>query len=140
MQSSNVGTSFSMENSETICVTGESTEQLGLDLELKAYCDIVVKDLQAVPGPFQMSTQHLRDHETESFNHLSVDSVNGEFVPSFATPQMVKGAMDRAWKSSSTSAAAGASSASALPNDQSFVEVMYCDDHRKSWVLGMMKS
>lgn len=118
--SNNANNSFSMENSETICVTGESSEQLGLDLELKAYSDIVVKDLHAIPGPFQMASQRLRDPQTEVYSHLAIDSVNGEFVPSFATPQMVKGAMDRSWKS-----------------EQGSVEVLYCDDARKKWAFGL---
>lgn len=122
--SSNVDRSFSLENSETICVTGESTEQLGLDLELKSYTDIVVKDLEAIPGPIQVSSQFLRDVQTESFDHLAIDSVNGEFVPSFATPQMVKSAMDRAWRSDQAGS----------------VEILYCDDHRKGWVLDMIRS
>jgi len=110
---------ISMETSETICVSANFFEQLGLDLELKAYSDIVVKDLQAIAGPFQLSTQRLRDPRNNSYNHLSVDSINGEFVPSFATPNLVKSAMERSWKS------------------EKQVEVTYCDIDMKKFIFSL---
>jgi hypothetical protein len=110
---------ISMETSETTCVTAEYYDQLGLELEQKEYNDIVVKDLAAISGPFQMSMERLRDPVTESFDHLSVDAINGEFVPSYATTQMVRNAMERSWKS----------------DDR--VEVMYCDHARKEYILAL---
>ncbi|KAG7340392.1 hypothetical protein IV203_023935 [Nitzschia inconspicua] len=110
---------LSMETSETICVTAEHYDQLGLELEQKEYNDIVVKDLAAIAGPFQMATSVLLDADTESYSHLSVDSINGEFVPAFATTQMVKSAMERSWKSDGR------------------VEVIYCDMERKKFVMDL---
>jgi len=108
-----------MENSDTISVSAESFEQLGLELEVKAYCDIVVKDLRAITGPLQLATLRLRDPATDTFNHLSVDSINGEFVPSFATPNLVKSAMERSWKS------------------EKRVEVTYCDNDMKKFIFNL---
>ena len=110
---------ISMETSETTCVTAENYDQLGLELEVKEYNDIVVRDLSAIEGPFQVSTERLRDPQTDGYNHLSIDSVNGEFVPSFATTQMVKSAMERSWKSDGR------------------VEVIYCDNDRKNFISNL---
>lgn len=108
-----------METSETICVSAEYYDQLGLDLETKGYGDIIVKDLHAIVGPVQLCTQRLRDPKTDTYNHLSVDSINGEFVPSYATPSLVKSAMERSWKS------------------EKRVEVTYCDNDMKKFVFDL---
>ncbi|CAJ1927844.1 unnamed protein product [Cylindrotheca closterium] len=111
-------TAITMENSETVCVAADAPEQLGLVLETVNASDVVVKDLEGVPGPFQSLAAILKDRQTKKL-HQSIDAVNGEFVPSFATPQMVLSAMDRSWKS------------------QGCVEVMFCDDQRKIWVQSL---
>lgn len=107
-----------MSNSETICVSAESHEQLGLKLDMKNYSDVVVKDLAAVPGPFQILANTFADKGTGTVN-LSIESVNGEFVPSFANPQLVRSGMERAWK------------------NENRVEVVFCDDERKVWIQGL---
>jgi hypothetical protein len=109
---------IAMDNSETICVSAEAYDQLGLVLDTKGYWEIVVKDLQAVPGPFQSLTNTFADKETGTI-HLSIESVNGEFVPSFANPQLVRSGMERGWKSDAR------------------VEVVFCDDERKVWIQGL---
>jgi hypothetical protein len=108
-----------MDSAETTCVSAECYEQLGLDLEIKSYCDVIVKDLQAIDGPLQLATQRLRDPQTDTYSHLSVDAINGEFVPSFATPNLVKSAMERSWKS------------------ENRVQVTYCDDDKKTFILNL---
>jgi len=108
-----------MDKSETTCVSAEFYEQLGLKLELKAYNDITAKDLQGIVGPLQLSTQRIRDPRDDTYTHLSVDSINGEFVPSFATPSLVKSAMERSWKS------------------EKRVEVVYCDNDMKKFILNL---
>lgn len=108
-----------METSDTICVSAEIYEQLGLELDIKAYSDIIVKDLKAIVGPLQLATQRLRDPQTDTYSHLSMDSINGEFVPSFATPNLVKGAMERSWKS------------------EKRVEVTYCDNDKKNFIFNL---
>jgi hypothetical protein len=107
-----------MGSSETICVSAEAYEQLGIKLTMKNYWDVVVKDLAAVPGPFQILTNTFADKETCTI-HLSIESVNGEFVPSFANPKLVRSGMERAWKNDSR------------------VEVVFCDDERKVWIQGL---
>jgi hypothetical protein len=109
---------IAMDNSETICVSAESYDQLGLVLDMTGYWEIVVKDLEAVPGPFQMLTNTFADKESGTI-HLSIESVNGEFVPSFANPQLVRSAMERGWKSDAR------------------VEVVFCDDERKVSIQGL---
>jgi len=109
---------ITMENSETVSVAADAPEQLGLVLETINSSDIVVKDLEAVPGPFQSLAAILKDRYTKKL-HQSIDAVNGEFVPSFATPQMVMNAMDRSWKSQGT------------------VEVIFCDDEQRRWVQSL---
>ncbi|KAL3944701.1 MAG: hypothetical protein SGBAC_001216 [Bacillariaceae sp.] len=111
-------TAITMENSETVCVAADAPEQLGLVLETLNASDIVVKDLEAVPGPFQSLAARLKDRQTKKL-HQAIDAVNGEFVPSFASPQMVASAMGRSWKS------------------QGSVAVMFCDDERKKWVQSL---
>jgi hypothetical protein len=111
---------IAMNSAETLCVTADSYEQIGVILDSKAFSDIIVKDLEAVPGPLQLSSKKLKDPQTDDF-HLSIESVNGEFVPSFATTQMVKSAMDRSWKS------------------QNRVEILFCDDERKTWVHSLLE-
>ena len=106
---------LSMNSAETLCVTADSYEQIGVVLDTSGFSDIIVKDLKAVPGPFQYSSNVLKDPQTQSF-HCSIESVNGEFVPSFATTKVLINAMDRSWKS------------------QNRVEIVFCDDERKSWV------
>lgn len=86
---------------------------------MKAYCDIIVKDLRAITGPLQLATLRLRDPATDTFNHLSVDSINSEFVPSFATQNLVKSAMERSWKS------------------EKRVEVTYCDNDMKKLIFNL---
>ena len=108
-----------MESAETICVSAECYEQLGLDLEIKSYSDVVVKDLRAITGPLQSATQRLRDPQTDTYSHLSIDAINDEFVPSFATPNLVKSAMERSWKS------------------ENRVQVTYCDDDKKMFILNL---
>lgn len=102
-------------NSGTICVSAEAYEQFGIKLIPHRNFEVVVKDLLAVAGPFQILTNTFADKETGMI-HLSIDSVNGEFVPSFANPKMVRSGMERAWKNDSR------------------VEVVFCDDERRVWV------
>jgi hypothetical protein len=88
--------------------------------------DIVVSDFQSVPGVFQRAlTRYSKDghHHADSNNgsrlvpmSMSVDSINGQFVPSYATKEMVKSAIARSWKS------------------EQRVEIWLCDDERKQWV------
>ena len=112
---------FGLEAADTICVTAESWEQLGCVVEMRNVADVVVTDLKAVPGPFQGAMNTLKDPETHQL-HLSVESVNGQFVPGYATTKMVMGAVERSWKS------------------ENRVEILLCDDERKNWVQALTSS
>lgn len=108
---------FNVEAAETICITADSFEHLGCVFENKDGSDIVITDLFAVAGPIQ---QKMRKYKDSSGNvHLSVESVNGQFVPSYATADIVKNAMKRTSKSSGK------------------LEVVFCDDSRKKWIQSL---
>jgi hypothetical protein len=114
------GDAFGMDAAQTICVTAEKYEQLGCILEMCSNGDIVVNDLTAVSGPFQAMMKNLKDEQSGRF-HLSIESVNGQFVPGYASPQLAKSAMDRSWKS------------------ENRVELILCDDERKEWIHSLSK-
>ena len=105
---------FSVEDAETICITADSYEQIGAVFQSKRNLDITVSDLFAVPGPLQMAMQpHL---DNNGMLELAVESVNGQFVPSYASTGIVMNAMNRSWST----------------NEK--VEIVFCDDERKEWV------
>jgi hypothetical protein len=108
-------TEFTLNSAETICVTADLFDQIGCMFDLRDIADVVVSDLEAVTGPFQSMMAEFQDRETGHL-HLSIDSVNGQFVPGYATTQMVKSAMERSWKS------------------ENRVELLFCDDEKKKWV------
>ena len=106
-----------MESCDTHCVTADSSDHLGLVLDYRGYADITVKDLEAVPGPFQRKTKRIAERSGAS--SLTIESINGEFVPSFANENMVKSAMTRSRKS------------------EGVVEVVFCDDELKAWTRSL---
>ena len=109
---------FNLESAETTCVTSESYQQLGCKLEMKNGVNVIVEDFIAVPGPFQDTLKQYLDAETNGL-HLAIESINGQFVPAYASAQMVKSAMERSWKSDSR------------------VELVLCDDERRDWVFAL---
>lgn len=105
---------FSADSAETFSITADSFEQLGCVLENKKNLDIVLSDLFAVPGPIQLA---MRPHVDRNGKlELSVESINGQFVPSYASTGIIMNAMNRSWKTNGK------------------VEVVFCDDERKQWV------
>ena len=80
--------------------------------------DIVVTDFVAVKGPFQRMMERYKD-KISGQHHLSIDSVNGQFVPGYATTKMVKSAMERSWKSDSQ------------------VELTLVDDEKRVWAQAL---
>ena len=102
-------------DADTFCVALESYEQLGCIFNQDEDNDITVVDFPAVPGVFQ---RVLRPYQDSSGRiNLSIHSLNGQFVPSYASIDMVKSAINRSWK-----------------NDTR-VEMWLCDDAQKSWIL-----
>eukprot|EP00540_Astrosyne_radiata_P006689 CAMPEP_0116828838 /NCGR_PEP_ID=MMETSP0418-20121206/3866_1 /TAXON_ID=1158023 /ORGANISM="Astrosyne radiata, Strain 13vi08-1A" /LENGTH=809 /DNA_ID=CAMNT_0004457747 /DNA_START=1 /DNA_END=2430 /DNA_ORIENTATION=+ len=103
------------EPGDTICVVAQSFEQIGCIFEGTKDMNMTVKDLNAVPGLFQNTMKQW----TENKARLAVEEVNGQFVPSYATPSIVMNAMKRSWSS----------------NEK--VEVLFCDDARKRWAQSL---
>jgi len=105
---------FSAESAETICVTADSFEQIGCVFESAWNLDIILTDLFAVPGTLQLAMKrHLGKNETPK---LAIESINGQFVPSYATESIVMNAINRSWHSDGR------------------VELVFCDDEQKEWV------
>ena len=112
---------FTMDSAETICVTAEAYEQVGAILDMRTnHSEIVVTDFEAVPGPFHSIMKKYADRQTGR-HHFSIESVNGQFVPGYATTKMVSSAMDRSWKSDNS------------------VELLFCDDERKQWTHSLAR-
>jgi len=107
---------------DTTCVTVDRCGQLGCVFEQKRNSDIQVVDFESVPGVFQLAMRKHRDPNTDKLRYLSVDSLNGQFVPSYATKDMVKNAISRSWKSDGR------------------VEMWLCDDRQKRWIHQIAKS
>lgn len=112
---------FDMESAETFCVTANSFDELGCKFGTGQDADdIVVTDIHGVPGPFQDKLSPFIESK-ENMN-LSIESINGQVVPSYATPDMVLNAMKRSWSSDAR------------------VEVLFCHDARRDWVMNMILS
>jgi len=106
---------FDVENADTICVTANSFNQLGCVFESrKSSREIVLTDLFAVCGPFQTAMSKHKDINGKV--HLSIEAVNGQFVPSYATTDIVMNAMKRSWS-----------------NDGK-IAINFCDDQSKDYV------
>jgi hypothetical protein len=103
---------FRDDEAETMCVTFERPSQLGCVFDETRVHDVVVADFRAVPGVFQRA---LGPYLRPKFP-LSFDSVNGQFVPSYATKDMVRSAIQRSWKS------------------EGHVDVCLCDDTNRRWI------
>ena len=109
---------FGVESAETLAVAAESFGELGCIFENKERSsDIVVTDLFAVPGPCQK--QMARYQDPRGRIHLSIEKINEQIVPSYASVEMVKNALRRSWR------------------DTGRMEIVFCDDERKSWVQSL---
>lgn len=104
---------------ETICVTADSQDRLGLLLDEVNKTDVVVTDFDAVPGVFQRAMRSCKGENGGI--RLSVESINGQFVPSYATVEMVRNAMNRSWKTNEST------------------ELLLCDDELKKWLFSEIK-
>lgn len=111
---------LSDDEADTMCVTVENFEQLGcLFRQDSRTGDVVVADLTAVAGIFQDSLRAVCGQDKRIT--LSVDSLNGQFVPSYASKDMVKNAIARSWKTDGR------------------VELCLCDDESKRWIHSRVK-
>ena len=109
---------FSDMDADTICITVETPDRLGCIFEMCPNGDIVVKDFVAVPGVFHRALAKLADKKLRL--HVAIDSVNGQFVPSYATLQMVQNALKRSWKS-----------------QERRVDLWLCDDEKRDWIRSL---
>jgi hypothetical protein len=114
-------TEFSDDEAETVCVTADRYADLGCILDVANTNDIVVNEFFAVPGPFQRALDKYKDVDTQQL-HVSIESLNGQFVPSYASKDMVKNALARSWK------------------NEKRVEIWLCDDDRKAWVHSQLRT
>lgn len=106
---------FSDSEAETICVTADSYERIGILIDQLDNGDIVVSDFQAVPGVFQRAIG--RCSSDRNVTGHSFEAINNELVPSYATKDIVLNAISRSWKSNETT------------------QLLLCDDEQKRWLL-----
>ncbi|GKY95110.1 hypothetical protein MPSEU_000474900 [Mayamaea pseudoterrestris] len=100
---------FRDDEAETICVTLDRPDELGCVIQQTKTHDIVVADFQGVPGNLQTA---LRPFATG----LSIQAINGQALPSYASEEMVKSAISRSWKVDGK------------------VELWLCNDQLKDWL------
>ena len=109
---------FSDMEADTICITVETPDRLGCIFEMYPNGDIVVKDFVPVPGVFNRALTKLAD--SAGYLHVAIDSIDGQFVPSYATVQIVQNALRRSWNS-----------------EKKQVDLWLCDDEKRNWVQAL---
>ena len=112
---------FEDDEAETVAVSTERLELLGcvFDVAEGTSADVIVTDFYAVPGFFQSSLMPLTGPGGRRMVRLAVESINGQFVPSYASKDMVLNAMKRSW------------------SKERRVDVVFCDDELKAWLHDM---
>lgn len=111
--------SFSDSEAETVCVTADSPDRLGCQFGAQNEYEVVVTDFLAVPGVYQRAMNSCIDKNGAI--QVSIDSINGQFVPSYATIDLVRNALNRSWKESKST----------------FIRL--CDDERKQWLYAQIQ-
>jgi hypothetical protein len=106
---------FSDSEAETICVTARSQVRIGILLDQMDNGDVTVSDFQGVPGIFQQAMEPYKSKNGSIC--LAVDSINGQFVPSYSSIEIVRNALKRSWMSNETT------------------QLILCDDEQKKWLL-----
>ena len=112
---------FEDTEAETVAIATDRLELLGcvFDVAEGTAADVIVTDFYAVPGFFQSSLAPLTGTGGKQIR-LAVESINGQFVPSYASTDMVSNAMKRSW------------------NKERRVEIVFSDDELKAWVHAMV--
>lgn len=105
------------ENADTICVTSESQEHIGCLFDQTEGYDIIVRDFFGVAGSFQHA--FLSSLGPKPYFPLTMVSLNGQFVPTYASPDMIRSALSRCWKQDGE------------------VEVILCNDELQEMVQGL---
>lgn len=107
---------FKLETAKTINVAVDSFLDLGCRFEEGATPgDITVSAFFAVQGKFQKAMTSPDDHANDYIG-MSVESVNGQIVPSFATPNMITNAIRKSWANNGK------------------IEFLFCDVKRRKWL------
>ena len=109
---------------ETFCAAAEQPDTLGCVLGMANSTDIAVTDFIGVPGIFQrellrqLRRQYAKENDaiSDSIANLTIDWINGQFVPSYASKDLVKSALLRSWRA------------------EQCVELWLCDDERKQFL------
>ena len=112
--------SFSHNEAETVCVTAQNFEKIGCVFVMEPNGDVVVKDFVETAGVFQESLSVFADDDLRLA--LSIESIDGERIPSYATATMVRNALERSWKSKHR------------------VELVLCDDEKRAWTHGFISA
>eukprot|EP00586_Coscinodiscus_wailesii_P010028 CAMPEP_0172514024 /NCGR_PEP_ID=MMETSP1066-20121228/257245_1 /TAXON_ID=671091 /ORGANISM="Coscinodiscus wailesii, Strain CCMP2513" /LENGTH=1453 /DNA_ID=CAMNT_0013294535 /DNA_START=42 /DNA_END=4403 /DNA_ORIENTATION=- len=108
---------FSMETATTFGISANHFEELGCTFGRgQGPMDIVVTEFNTVKGPFQSSLD-----KSIKWPGMSLETINGQIVPSYATSKMVKSVLRRSWV------------------QEGRVEITFCDDERREWLMGLMK-
>ena len=110
---------FSDSEAETVCVTADGPERIGCQFGADNVYSVVVTDFLAVPGVYQRAMHSCKDDN--GLIHASIESINDQFVPSYATVDLVKNALNRSWKENKTTV------------------IKLCDDERKNWLRSQLK-
>lgn len=105
---------FDDSEAETICVSVERREKLGCTLYETEFHDMIVRDFVAIEGSLQRAIKSLLPDADKS--KPSIEWINGDFVPSYASPLMVRNALKRAWKTHQS------------------IDLWLCDHDRKKWL------
>lgn len=108
------------DDATTICVTADSLEGLGCIFDLTNRTDVVVSDFEEVPGVFQQKVVSIRNEIGDC--SYSIEAIDDQFVPSYATKNIVHNAISRSW------------------NHQGTVKLSLCDDELKDWLAGKART
>jgi hypothetical protein len=155
---------FADTNADTFCVVAESFEQLGCVFNAQQSTNnnittrsstgnntyVVVADFLPVPGTVQQTIIDTVPNCTIIIDKckmiqkkLSIESINGEFVPSYASAELVKNALRRSWNATSSSSSAINNNSKNDDNDKndsvsslslSTFEIVLCDDDLREWL------
>ncbi|GAX24737.1 hypothetical protein FisN_4Hh295 [Fistulifera solaris] len=102
------------DEAETICITAESSDRIGCLFDQADSGDIMVRDFHGVPGLFHRYFVSCIENDLQL--PLSIESLNDELVPSYATVDIVRSALKRGW------------------NSDSSVTMQLCNDRVKDWL------
>jgi hypothetical protein len=117
----NATNEFDAKAAATFCVTAEAYAELGCAFDMGPNDDeIVVMGVNAVSGPVQ--NQLKSRGLTRNGLGLCIESVNGQIIPSYATPDIVMSALERSWKT------------------DSHFEVLLYNETRKDWMKKLLES